>query len=93
MVQTDNQPYYFKTTDTSLAAYLYTEGYSIKDVEYSGPRATIIFEDSNPDILGHERLYYTGKSAVDAATYSRIHKRLSKIFRLQLPWTEGVMHG
>jgi len=88
-----NQSSSFSTTDTSLAAYLYAEGFVISDIDYSKDRAAIIFENDNPRIKEFERLYYTGKSAVDAAAYSRVHKRLSKILRLQTPWYEGVLHA
>ncbi len=83
----------YTTTDTSLAAYLYTEGFSIIDIDYSDGRAVIYFRNDNPKIKDFERLFYTGKSAVDAAAYSRIHKRLSKILRLQIVWYEGVLHA
>ena len=93
MPPNNNQPTCFPTTDTSLAAYLYTEGFKIVDIDYTEARAVIHFQNDNPRIKDFERLFYTGKSAVDAAAYSRIHKQLSKILRFQTPWYEGVLHA
>jgi len=89
----DIRPAFYKTTDTSLAAYLFAEGFTISGIDYTDDRALILFQNDNPKIKDYERLFYTGKSAVDAATYSRIHKRLSYILRNQIPWAEGVLHG
>ena len=83
----------FTTTDTSLAAYLYTEGFKITDIDYTEVRAVIYFQNDNPKIKDFERLYYIGKTAVDAATYSRNHKRLSTLIRKRIPWQEGVLYA
>ena len=86
-----SEPY--QTTDTSLAVYLYTEGFRIIDIDYSQDRAIILFKNDNAKIRDYERLYYISKAPVDASTYSRTHKRLSKIIRLKLTWTEGIING
>lgn len=42
----------FKTSDTALAAYLISEGFSSPDIEYNGsPRATFVFNN----VLGIEK--------------------------------------
>ena len=83
----------YSTTDTSLAAYLYTEGFKIVDIDYSQERARILFENGSNKIHDFERLYYIGKGSVDASTYSRNHKRLSKVLRNRYPWVEGVINA
>jgi len=87
-----NQISPFTTTDTSLAVYLYTEGFPITGIDYTEARAVILF-GTDSRIYESERLYYTGKTAVDASTYSRIHKRLSTLIRKRTVWCEGVLHG
>lgn len=91
MVTKSNEHY--ATTDTSLAAYLYCEGFKIVDIDYSSNRASIIFEEDNAQIREHERLYYTDKATITPATYARISKRLSTIIRRQLFWQEGIINA
>jgi len=83
----------YHTSDTSLAAYLYTEGFSIIDIDYSNPRAEFIFKNDSPQIKEAVRLYTIGKTQVDAATYARIHRKLTKIILRQTPWIEGVINA
>ena len=84
---------YFKTDDTSLAAYLYCMGFRIIEIDYSNTRAKIFFSKNSPKIHEHEQLYYTDKATITPATYSRIHKRLSTVIRRQLPWQEGIINA
>ena len=86
----DFPPTTYQTSDTSLAVYLYTEGFQIADIDYSSERAVIIFLNNNSAIRDCERLYHIGKTSVDASTYSRNFKRLSRIIRNKIPWAEGI---
>ena len=83
----------YKTSDTSLATYLFTEGFQILDIDYSSPRAEFIFKNNNPKLVDAVRLYSIGKTQVDAATYARLHRKLTKIVVNQIPWTEGVINA
>ena len=83
----------FRTSDTSLATYLFSEGYQIIDIDYSNPRAEFVFKDDSQQLNESVRLYSIGKTQVDASTYSRLHRKLTKIVVNQTPWTEGVING
>lgn len=83
----------YSTTDTSLAAFLYTEGFRIIDIDYSNDRAQIIFENGDQKIHDMERLYYIGKAEVEPSLYSRNYKRLSRVLRNRIPWVEGVVNA
>ena len=83
----------YRTSDTSLAAYLFTEGYQIIDIDYSNPRAEFVFKNNSPNLTESVRLYSIGKTSVDAATYARLHRKLTKIVVNQTPWTEGVINA
>lgn len=83
----------FKTSDTPLAAYLYSEGFKIIDIDYSNPtRAEFLFANNNPQILEHVRLFNLGVADVNAATYARLLRKLTKCVTRQLPWddNEGI---
>ena len=84
---------HYNTSDTSLAVYLYCQGFEIFDIDYSNPRANIIFKEDSKALREHERLYYTDKALISPTTYARIHKRLNTIIRRQQPWTEGVLNA
>jgi len=83
----------YKTSDTSLAAYLFTDGFQIIDIDYSNPRAEFVFKNNSPSLAEAVRLYSIGKTQVDAATYARLHRKLTKLVVSQTPWTEGVING
>ena len=83
----------YRTSDTSLAAYLFTEGFPIVDIDYSNPRAEFVFKNNSPQINEAVRLYSIGKTQVDASTYARLHRKLTKIVVNQTPWTEGVINA
>lgn len=83
----------YKTSDTSLATYLYCMGFIIIDIDYTQPRVSILFKEDSKEIREHERLYYTDQAKITPTTYSRIHKRLSTLIRNQTTWTEGVLNA
>lgn len=83
----------FRTSDTSLATYLFSEGFQIVDIDYSNPRAEFVFKDNSPQIIESVRLYSIGKTQVDASTYARLHRKLTKIVVNRTSWTEGVING
>lgn len=85
----------YPVSDTSFAAFLYTEGFVIIDIDYSEPRrAKFIFKVNGVTSLEeyerYLRLYQLGKGTVDPATYSRVYKKLTKTVSQGLPWTEGI---
>ena len=75
----------YPVSDTSLAAYLYTEGFVIVDIDYTDPeRAEFIFKVNGSSSLDeyerHRRLYELGKATVNPSVYSRSYKKLTRIF-------------
>jgi hypothetical protein len=84
---------FYRTSDTSLATYLFSEGFQIIDIDYSNQRAEFVFKDNSPPLNEAVRLYSIGKTQVDAATYARLHRKLTKIVVNQTPWTEGVINA
>lgn len=90
-VQEPNNNHY-PTSDTSLAGYLYCMGFPIVDIDYSEPRAVILFKEDNASIREYERLFYTDQAKVTPATFSRIVKRLNVIIRNKSTWEQGVLN-
>lgn len=82
----------YRTSDTSLAAYLYTDGFQIIDIDYTNPRAEFLFKNDNPALSNAVRLYTIGKANVNASTYARLLKKLTKIVVRQSPWVEGIIN-
>lgn len=93
MINNSNQFDGYTTDDTSLSVYLYCMGFEIIDIDYSQPRAKIIFKEDSKELREQERLYYTDRATISPATYARNHKRLSTLIRRQIPWTEGVLNA
>ena len=78
----------YSTSDTSLAAYLVTEGFPLTSIDYSNPRYSFAF-DGNVDedvIQEKSQLYITGKALVDPAAYNRIFRILTKTVRNREQW-------
>ena len=90
----DSKPY--RTSDTPLAAYLYSEGFKIIDIDYTNPtRAEFLFANNNPKILECVRLFNLGIADVNASTYARLLRLLTKTVTRQTPWidNEGAING
>ncbi len=79
----------FKTSDTSLAAYLVTKGLLPSTIDYSNPpRYEIIFANSSKDIHGLASQYIAGLTKVEPITFNRILKKFNRILRNQLQWED-----
>ncbi len=83
----------YRTSDTPLATYLYAEGFQIIDIDYSNPRAEFVFKNDNATLQESVRLYNIGKADVDAATFARLLRKLTKLVVTRTPWTEGVINA
>jgi hypothetical protein len=88
MIMNDNNTY--KTSDTPLATYLYAEGFQIIDIDYTNPRAEFVFKNNDPLLINAVHLYTIGKGDIDAATYARLLKKLTRFVVGRIPWTEGI---
>ena len=81
-----NSNEHYQTSDTSLATYLITEGFTLVDIDYSQPRYVFLFEDNYDKLVEHEHKYITSKAKVDPATYSRVNRKLMRAIKNQLQW-------
>ena len=77
----------FKTSDTALASYLITVGFLPSAIDYSSPpRFTIVFANSAESIQTHASQYVAGLAKVDPATFYRVIRKLTRIFRNRQQW-------
>ncbi len=79
----------FLTTDTALASYLITEGFSLLNIQYDNmgngkPRGTYVFEDS-PKLKAAEKVYLTNDVKINLATYERVRSGLLERVKRALP--------
>ena len=77
----------FKTTDTTLAAYLITQSYILLSIDYSQPRYEFRFIDSS-EITDCAWQYIAGKALTDPATFNRVNRKLIRIIHKQVQWEE-----
>lgn len=76
----DSQKDSFGTKDTALAAYLYSEGFSLSSIDSNSFPAVFYFENTNNELKDFVRSYQTGKATGNIALFFRAYKiLLSKI--------------
>ena len=74
----------FSTKDTSLAAYLYTEGFELLDVNIDGFPSVFIFEN-NGRLLQCVHDFQIGKAITNASLYHEAYRkclRMTKVGKL-----------
>jgi hypothetical protein len=76
----------YRTTDTSLASYLITEGFTLLDIRYLNGdfRGTFCYEDSLA-IRAKEKIYITGDVKLNLPTYERVRSGLLDRVKRGLP--------
>lgn len=74
----------FKTTDTSLAAYLITVGYSLMDKIYNGEFATYIFQDDDPKLQQFIRDFQLMRAEAPAAQLIQNYQNLVRQIRRKI---------
>lgn len=79
----------YRTSDTPLATYLICEGYNLISIDYTEPRYTFVFDNSN-GILEHAQKYITGRALVDPFTFQRITRKLARTIKQKQQWVEQV---
>ena len=77
----------YRTSDTSLAAYLQTEGYPVVDRDNNAPRVVFILsiDESDPKLQELVRLFYAGKARVEPSTFLRNYRILARQAREGMP--------
>lgn len=77
-----NSDHEYRTSETSLAAYLVSEGFSILIIEYDDKeRGTYVFDSTDPKLKELVLLYHSGKATGNIAIYE--HTRNSLIVRVK----------
>ena len=77
----------FRTTDTALATYLICSGYTLEEIDYSGPRYEYIFSNTN-GILAKAQEYSAGRALVDPAAYQRVNRKIARLIKNRRQWWE-----
>jgi len=80
----ENQDGNFSTKDTSLAAYLYTEGFELLDVIIEGFPSVFIFEN-NSRLLQCVHDFQIGRAMTNASLYHEAYRkclRMTKVGKL-----------
>lgn len=83
---TEMRDNHYSTSDTALATYLLTEGFTLLDIDYSQPRYLFHFDGDPQTLREREHLYIAGRATVDPAVYSRVNKRLMRAIKNHLQW-------
>ena len=78
---------HYKTSDTTLASFLVTDGFPLLSIDYSQPRFEFIFNDSEK-LRGVANNYITGNALTDPSAFSRVNKKLLRVIRKQIQWEE-----
>lgn len=78
---------HYQTSDTPLATFLITSGYSLEGIDYSQPRFEFLFLDS-PKVRELASQYITGRALTEPVAFDRINKKLLRIIRNQRQWEE-----
>ena len=81
------QAEFYSTSDTALATFLITSGYSLYNIDYSKPRFEFLFQDS-PKLRIFASQYVTGQALTEPITFNRINKKLLRLIRNQHQWEE-----
>ena len=77
----------FRTSDTSLAAYLITQGFPLISIDYDKPRFEHCFEAS-PTTQNAADLYIVGRALTDPSDFTRIYRKLIRILKKHCQWEE-----
>lgn len=67
----------YRTTETSLAAYLVSEGFPVAIIEYDEKHhGTYVFDDLTPKLKQFVLLFQCGKATANIAVYEHIRNGL-----------------
>jgi len=71
----DNNDCYL-TTDTALAAWLYTQGFELVDIKTESFPSVFYFENSNSKLTESVRIFQRGEAEGNILTFFRAYRRL-----------------
>lgn len=82
-----NQDNTYRTSDTSLGAFLVTSQFVLLYIDYSKPRFEFVFPDSE-QIQEAATKYISGNARIEPSSFARVNRRLLRILRKQCQWEE-----
>lgn len=66
----------FATPDTALAAWLYSQGFELLDVESGTPSSFFIFSSENPHLADYVRDFECGRAVGSVLTFYLAYKKM-----------------
>ena len=82
-----NQDNTYRTSDTSLGAFLVTSQFALLYIDYSKLRFEFVFSDSD-QIQQAATNYLSGNAKVEPASLIRVNRKLLRLLRKQCQWEE-----
>ena len=77
----------YRTSDTTLSAFLITEQWVLLYVDYTPQRFEFAFPMS-AEIQEAANRYISGNALTEPSAFSRVHRKLLRIIRKQCQWEE-----
>jgi len=77
----------YRTSDTSLSAFLITSQFALLYIDYSKPRYEFVFPDSD-EIQKAATSYVSGNARTEPSSFARVNRKLLRIVRRQCQWEE-----
>ncbi len=77
----------YRTSDTSLSAFLITSQFALISIDYSSPRYEFLFTDSQ-EIRHAATDYVSGNARVEPSAFTRVNRKLLRVVRKQCQWEE-----
>ena len=72
---------YYSTTDTALAAWLYSQGFELLDVKTESFPSIFVFKNSSPQLTDLVRDYQCGKAEGNISVFYRAYKKLLRMIK------------
>lgn len=82
-----NQDNTYRTSDTSLGAYLVTVQFALLYVDYTKPRFEFVFPDLT-EIQTAATNFLSGNAQCEPSSLIRVHRKLLRMVRKQCQWEE-----
>lgn len=77
----------FRTSDTSLGAFLVISQFALLYIDYSKPRFEFVFPDS-AEIQKAATNYVSGNARTEPSSFARVSRKLLRVVRKQCQWEE-----
>jgi len=81
-MRNNNSSNVYSTTDTALAAWLYSQGFELTDVDSSNFPSVFYFENSNPKLQQTVHDFQCGKAEGNVIVFFRAYKKLLSMIKV-----------